>query len=268
MLQGRTALALGVASLLGTACSSLIGLDEFKAADGTGGTSGVGAAGGLGGNSGGVGGSSVGGAGAGGGGSSAGGTSGGAGGSPECAPMATQSCYTGEPATLNKGICVEGTQKCGNDGTWGACTNEVLPSVEDCSVPDKDENCDGFECGIWGLASGGTKPVQSARGDGGVVVAAVYEGEIASGPFLVPTSAKEDAFVASIQPSGDVDWVTPIASSEDDTIIDISVAPNGTTYILGYVGAPVNLGAGQLATGYFVASIDSSGIVSNSFQLS
>jgi hypothetical protein len=51
-----------------------------------------------------------------------------------------QVCYTGPPATRNKGICKTGTQTC-SGGSWGKCVGEVVPKIEYCDKNDTD--CDG-----------------------------------------------------------------------------------------------------------------------------
>jgi hypothetical protein len=59
-----------------------------------------------------------------------------------CNPGATRSCYDGTMATQNVGACHDGTQTCGQDGTWGACQGEQLPTAENCS-DGIDNNCNG-----------------------------------------------------------------------------------------------------------------------------
>jgi parallel beta-helix repeat protein len=51
----------------------------------------------------------------------------------------SQSCYTGNPATRNVGVCQDGNQVCA-DGDWGDCIDEVLPSDEICDGLDNDCN--------------------------------------------------------------------------------------------------------------------------------
>ena len=51
-----------------------------------------------------------------------------------------RSCYTGPAGTRGIGTCKDGEQVC-QSGTWGACKNDVKPSVETCD--NKDNNCDG-----------------------------------------------------------------------------------------------------------------------------
>jgi hypothetical protein len=52
----------------------------------------------------------------------------------------TKACYTGDPATLNVGVCVGGTSTCDLTGTWGPCTGEVTPTPEVCDGLDNDCN--------------------------------------------------------------------------------------------------------------------------------
>ncbi len=50
--------------------------------------------------------------------------------------------YSGPPGALGKGQCKAGTRTCQQDGTWNACSGEVLPTAE---IPNngKDDDCDG-----------------------------------------------------------------------------------------------------------------------------
>jgi hypothetical protein len=59
-----------------------------------------------------------------------------------CNPATVEECYSGGDATLGVGLCAAGTRTCTNDGTWGECVNEVLPSQEVCGN-GVDENCNG-----------------------------------------------------------------------------------------------------------------------------
>ncbi len=65
-----------------------------------------------------------------------------------CAEGDSQSCYTGPDGTAGHGACVEGTQTCGSDGTWGDCEGAVEPADETCNLVDDDcddETDEGFE---------------------------------------------------------------------------------------------------------------------------
>jgi hypothetical protein len=76
-------------------------------------------------------------------------------GSP-CTPSSSRPCYSGPPATRKVGACKDGFQTCDDTRTWGACTGDVTPTVEDCTTAE-DDDCDGVandHCGVWSLAFG------------------------------------------------------------------------------------------------------------------
>jgi len=59
-----------------------------------------------------------------------------------CVHGKCEACYTGATGTRNIGVCKDG-QHCCNKGSWGSCTNEVLPaSKEDCT-DNLDNDCNG-----------------------------------------------------------------------------------------------------------------------------
>ena len=64
-----------------------------------------------------------------------------------CARGSTQTCYSGPPATRNRGVCHDGMQRCSvttdNEFSgWGPCTGEQLPGEEECG-DGVDNNCNG-----------------------------------------------------------------------------------------------------------------------------
>lgn len=64
----------------------------------------------------------------------------------------SRSCYTGEPATQNRGLCRPGQAQC-MGGEYGPCEGEVVPVEEVCGDQDRvcplcngeDDDCDGAE---------------------------------------------------------------------------------------------------------------------------
>jgi hypothetical protein len=72
-----------------------------------------------------------------------------------CAPGTISPCAYGGPAgTEDKGVCKAGTHKCQPDGmSYGACTGEVVPAVEDC-VNAVDEDCSGASKCTGGTVGG------------------------------------------------------------------------------------------------------------------
>lgn len=61
-----------------------------------------------------------------------------------CTPNTTMPCYSGPMGTQNVGDCKAGIQTCNGQGTgYGPCIGEVVPQMENCSLPG-DEDCDGM----------------------------------------------------------------------------------------------------------------------------
>ena len=62
---------------------------------------------------------------------------------PECEPGdIDMACYEGPVQTLGVGACASGERTCQDDGVWGPCLGQTLPSQEICDN-DIDEDCDG-----------------------------------------------------------------------------------------------------------------------------
>ncbi|HZF52610.1 MAG TPA: carboxypeptidase-like regulatory domain-containing protein [Polyangiaceae bacterium] len=60
-----------------------------------------------------------------------------------CVPGSYQTCYSGNKALINKGICQAGYQYCNANGSaWNSCLGEVLPQAESCANTI-DDDCDG-----------------------------------------------------------------------------------------------------------------------------
>jgi Notch-like protein len=57
-----------------------------------------------------------------------------------CIDGDTQSCWSGDPLLEGIGACAAGTQTCNEQGVFGACEDEVLPTDEVCD--GADNNCD------------------------------------------------------------------------------------------------------------------------------
>ncbi len=62
---------------------------------------------------------------------------------PSCIPGDSETCYDGPEDTAQIGICTIGSRACQADGTWGGCTDQVLPELEDCEN-GLDDDCDGM----------------------------------------------------------------------------------------------------------------------------
>jgi hypothetical protein len=59
-----------------------------------------------------------------------------------CHPTTTEDCYSGPREKAGRGACKRGQRTCGDDGMWGECKGEGLPSDESCNRTDDD--CDGI----------------------------------------------------------------------------------------------------------------------------
>lgn len=59
-----------------------------------------------------------------------------------CVPNTTRACYSGPFGSNYIGVCHGGREICGNDGVWGECIGEIVPTNEICG--DRlDNDCDG-----------------------------------------------------------------------------------------------------------------------------
>ncbi|MCK6509703.1 hypothetical protein L6R29_07040 [Myxococcota bacterium] len=68
----------------------------------------------------------------------------------DCSSGDTRKCYNAASGCVEdsgqflcKGICKEGTQKCGTDGKWGACEGQIVPESKEVCGDAKDNNCNG-----------------------------------------------------------------------------------------------------------------------------
>lgn len=72
-----------------------------------------------------------------------------------CRPGAKEPCYTGPTSTSNVGQCRDGIRTCTDQGKWGSCEGEALPTKEVCNGLDDD--CNGktdekLTCDLCGVA--------------------------------------------------------------------------------------------------------------------
>ena len=57
-----------------------------------------------------------------------------------CVDGSTKGCYGGPAGTKDVGVCKAGSQSC-NEGQWGICDGQTMPSNEACN--NKEDDCDG-----------------------------------------------------------------------------------------------------------------------------
>lgn len=72
----------------------------------------------------------------------------------ECTPNQTQACYNGPEGTMDVGACRPGEQTCeaGPSGNrFGTCEDQVLPALETCGNPNRDDDCDGMTDNVPGV---------------------------------------------------------------------------------------------------------------------
>jgi hypothetical protein len=184
-----------------------------------------------------------------------------------CQPGTTQNCYDGVPAnTQGVGNCHGGTQACNGTGTaWGACTNEVIPGVEDCSVKG-DENCDGIACSdaVWADLF----PYAHTTADfklfattvdpfGNIYVSMLLNAGITLNNNL---SAPKGSYLVKLDSHGVAQWILPACQ-----FASLATDAAGNLYGAGTVSGTCNIGNTSIsATGIFdtvLASLAPAGTV-------
>ncbi len=109
----------------------------------------------------------------------------------ECSPGATHSCDTGQ-----QGVCESGTETCGENGFWGACIQNVLPSAEICD-DSLDNDCDGLadviDTDCWECSPGETQSCNTGR-----------QGVCEAGTVTCGDKGFWEACVQNVQPSAEV----------------------------------------------------------------
>ncbi|MCB9586969.1 MAG: hypothetical protein H6718_16340 [Polyangiaceae bacterium] len=239
--QRRFLLGLGVAALQLVSCSKVLGLDEFRPTVGAGGAAGEGGSAGVSGLGGGGSGADAGtgatsGVGAGGssGGDAGVGGSGGTGGTLACEPNTKADCYSGPANTEGTGRCAAGKQTCDSQGSgYGACVGEVLPGVEDCAASETDENCDGFECGVWARSLVGIEVNRLALDQSdGLLAVGSFTGDMSFGASSLINKGLVDGFVGKLGDDGEPRWAVQWGDATNDEIVDVAVGPAGEIFLL------------------------------------
>ena len=137
-----------------------------------------------------------------------GGGGGGGSGGGECKVDDREGCYDGTEGTQDVGICEAGTRICDPIGTWGVCEGQVLPGIEDASIPG-DENCDHWtgEC-QWQHRfgdSGGQRVFRmSVAPDGSSFITGFFDGLLDFGDGAGAQAGR--SYVAKFDPSGNGLW--------------------------------------------------------------
>ena len=146
-----------------------------------------------------------------------------------CVPdVTTQRCYDGPPGTMNKGVCMAGTQTC--IGALGTCDGEVKPAaVEDC-FNDLDDDCDGtVNNGCPNTLTTGTPRLLTAQGNSGSGTA--FSLRCPAGSFVSKTAIFGDNNVGALT-SLDVFCGTPTLTRGTSSY-SVTVAVSGTALTTG-----------------------------------
>ncbi len=177
----------------------------------------------------------------------------------------TESCYSGPAGTEGVGACSAGARLC-DDGSWGACTGEVLPEAPTCSATDDldcdgspDDNCLDAIVEILGVVSGDPDTDYTAcdQTDGSAILCTFMTVRITnSGEVAIPDTAEvtiyREAGAGRVALAGPFPLPTDLAAGSGGTFgdsIDIAYCFNPAE---GYDGvtitAELELGDGRAAT--------------------
>jgi uncharacterized protein (TIGR03382 family) len=165
----------------------------------------------------------------------------------------TQACYDGPAYSLDgsgnpMGECRLGEQTCQN-GSWGTCTGEVLPTFEPCEAGSAlDRNCDGA-LPTCACTDGQSQTCFSGPGTPGV-------GTCLSGTRTCSSSAWgiecDGEVVAQLTPEPCVASSTYVSSSDTNCDGQTAQCPECTTGAVDntcYGGTPTHAGVGQCKLG-------------------
>lgn len=182
---------------------------------------------------------------------------GGTGGEGACAQGASVPCYSGPPGTEGVGICKAGSKVCGSDGTYGPCTGEVLPQLENCATSG-DEDCNGMTqpCQgtlLWAKRFGDTNDQTVTRvttdHDGNVILAGSFSGHLNFGGGSLASAGDYDVFVAKLGPGGAHVWSKSYGDASTQTAGGVAVDSMGNVLVAGQFSGTVDFGGKSLTTG-------------------
>jgi len=122
--------------------------------------------------------------------------------------------YSGPPMTRGVGECKAATRTCGDDGTFGLCTGEVVPAPERAGN-DKDEDCDGSLCSspAWSKRLGDAQDQEllamsaHEQAGSGFLMGGAFRGTLALGNQTLENAYGHDhSFVTSLAQEGSFQW--------------------------------------------------------------
>ncbi|MDI1476534.1 hypothetical protein [Polyangium sp. y55x31] len=188
-----------------------------------------------------------------------------------CVPGEVAQCYTGPTGTNGVGACKPGQRTCQN-GFFGSCVGQVVPSQETCATVNVDDDCDGSsEClgaGLWSKAYGNSAYqgayATAIDGANNIVIAGGIQGTVdfESGP-LTSADSSTDVFVAKLGTNGTTLWARRFGGVEKDDAQAAAVDGAGNVVIVGDAQSTLDFGGGPLpsagSSDIFIAKLDTSG---------
>lgn len=185
-----------------------------------------------------------------------------------CEVGAALPCYSGPQGTEGIGACAGGTSTCVLGTSWSACEGEVVPAVEDCSVP-VDEDCDGIACSapIFGAMFGGTGNDRAlgvaVDAAGSTYVVGKFSGIVDFGGGPLTSAGGDDVFVVKLDPQGAHVWSRSFGDAGDQYATAVAVDPNGRVIVAGHFTGTITFDPlTHTASGFdaFVAALDPGGV--------
>lgn len=171
-----------------------------------------------------------------------------------CEPGTVEACYDGAAGTADEGICASGERECAPDGVWGPCVGQVVPSVEVCTTPDVDEDCDGGTpvcSNAWsvGFANPTEQAIRSVAVDsaGHVYAFGDFTGTVdfGGGP-LTAEGDNHDVVLVKLDPFGAPIWAAHWGDSSNQYATQVAVDANDDVFLLGRAFGKINFGGGTL----------------------
>ncbi|MEZ4301504.1 MAG: SBBP repeat-containing protein, partial [Polyangiaceae bacterium] len=177
--------------------------------------------------------------------------------------------YDGAAGTVDVGPCKSGMHTCQDDGTWGECQGQVVPSDEVCSSTG-DEDCNfGAGCSeaVWAQVFGdvSAQTIASTAFDqaGNIYVVGKTSGTLAFGNEMLISSGN-DAFVAKLAPDGVPIWARSYGDANDQSPQAVAVDSEGNVIVAGDFSGSMDVGGTVLTTdpadvSIFVIKLDPQG---------
>jgi hypothetical protein len=171
-----------------------------------------------------------------------------------CEPQSVAACYTGPEGTDGVGMCRAGQKVCREDGAYGACEGEVLPSPLACGATASDPNCNGFSQSdlIFGERFGdaGMQYAEGAAIDaqGNLILVGSFTGTVDFGGGPLASAGSNDVFVAKFTAEGKHLWSNRYGNANDQQGLAVAVDGDGNLIVTGKFDGSIDLGGETLAS--------------------